>query len=73
MTSTNKRKLSKGQRVSRTRKETGRQAGGSGGRAEWLIMGAKLELLGLPAKGVKRWGEEGARKGVEGNCPRLCE
>lgn len=35
MINTNKRKLSKGQRESRIRKETGRQAEGSGGRAEW--------------------------------------
>lgn len=74
MTSTNKRKLSKGQRVSRTRKEIGRQSGGSGGRAEWLVIGAKLKLLDCPSlKGVRRWDEEGARKGVEENCPRLWE
>ena len=45
----------------------------SGGKAEWLVMGAKLKLLGLPAKGVRRWGEEGVRKRVDRNCPRLWE
>lgn len=65
MTSTNKKKLSKGQRVSRTRKETGKQAGGSGGRAKQLVMGAKLELWDCLQRRV--------RKGAEGNCPRLWE
>lgn len=65
MTSTNKAKLSKGQRESRTRKETGRQAEGSRGRAEWLVIGAKLSFWDcLPS---------GERKGAEGNCPRLHE
>lgn len=54
MTSTNKGKLSKGQRESRTRKEA--EAEGSGGRAEEPVTGAKLKLLGLPAE----WGEKGS-------------
>ena len=58
MTSINKRKLSKGQRESRTRKETGRQAEGSGGRAEWLVRGAKLRFWDCL--------QSGERKGAEG-------
>lgn len=53
MISTNKRKLSKGQRESRTRKETGCR---EWGRAVRLLTRAKLELLGLPGRG----GEEGS-------------
>lgn len=71
MTSTNKRKLSKGQRVSRTRKERGRQARGrlEGEEQSGCSWEQKLKLLGLPAKGSRE--EVGERKTVEGNCPRL--
>lgn len=49
ISSANKRKFSRGQRESRTRKETGR-AESSGGRAEWLVTGTMLQFLGLSAK-----------------------
>ena len=48
MTSINKRKLSKGQRESRTRKE---------GKSRVAGQRSQAALLGLPAK----WGEEGSR------------
>lgn len=60
MTSANKRKLSKGQRESRTRKETGRQAEGSAGRAEWLVRGAKLHFWNCLQSGERK-GAEGTR------------
>lgn len=51
MTSTNKRKLSKGQRESRTRKEA--EAEGGGGRQS-LVTGAKLKLWDCVQSGGER-------------------